>query len=126
MQVIQSGVAADMLYELREEKRSLEAEIKTIEERMSELEQQLLGSLDDQGSTMTRGRSASASITESEIAIITDLDALHEYMSENDALYLKQNRLATAAIMELIKAGEVIPGIDIVSKRKISLRKLSN
>lgn len=120
-----AGRATDELYELREKKRDLERQVKAVEEQMEELETELIGSLDEQESTMSRGKTASASITESIIPIIEDIEAFHQYMLENEALHLLQNRPAVGAFRELLDAGETIPGLSPMTKRKISLRKLS-
>lgn len=119
-----NGRASDEMYDLRERKRALDRESEAIKEKMEAMEADLIASLDEEESTMTRGKKASASITESEIFIIEDLEAFHEYCQDNDALYLLQNRPAQGALQELYNAGETVPGIRVLPKRKISLRKI--
>ena len=74
--------------------------------------------------TLSRGSMASASLTESEFFSIEDYDALQEYVFDNEALYLFQRRLSSAAIKELIQNGEEIPGIKTFVRKDISLRKI--
>lgn len=121
---IQKGAATDEMFELRQRKRDLDAESKEIKENMEALENQLIQSLDEDASTMTRGSKASASISESDVYIIEDLDEFYKYILENEALYLLQSRPAQGALEELYSAGETVPGIRVMEKRKISLRKI--
>ena len=121
---IKKGLVTDELFELRDIRRDLDRKSEDIKQKMEALEQALIESLDEEEATMTRGKLASASIAESEVFIIEDLDLFHEYISENDALYLLQNRPAQGALQELYNAGETVPGIRVLDKRKISLRKI--
>ena len=116
----------DEMYSLREEKKLLENSINEVKEKMTLLEAQLLEKFDSEDSSMGRGKSASASIAETEVPAIEDWDTFEAYLQENDALYLLQRRIATRAYKELKNSGEMIPGVITFPKRTISLRKLSN
>jgi len=120
-----TGTMIDEMFELRENKKDLEARIKDINEQMTLLEAQLMQKLDDEKQTMGRGSSASATISASEVPMVEDWDAFGQYLIDNDALYLLQRRVAVRAFRELKDAGETIPGTTTFPKRTISLRKIS-
>lgn len=113
------------MYELREEKKALEAAIKKINEQMTEVEAELIQKLDSEDTPSGRGKLASVSITNSEVPMVEDWDTFNQYLIDNDALYLLQRRVAVRAYKELKESGEVIPGTTTFPKRTISLRKIS-
>ena len=118
------GSLIDEMFDLRERKRELERELKEIEETMADRESQVIQMLDKDEITLSRGRRASASITESEVPVIEDWEAVQEYIRENDALHLLQRRVSSTAWRELKDAGELIPGTRPFTQRKLSLRKV--
>lgn len=119
-----TGTMIDDMFNLREDKKKLESQVKEINEQMTLLEAELLQKLDSEKQTMGRGASASASISNTEIPMVEDWESFGQYLIDNDALYLLQRRVAVRAFRELRDAGEVIPGTTTFPKRTISLRKL--
>ena len=120
-----TGSMIDEMFNLREERKKLEVEIKKINEKMTLTEAELIQKLDAEETSMGRGKSASASITKSEVPMVEDWDTFGQYLINNEMLYLLQRRVAVRAFRELKEAGETIPGTTTFPKRTISLRKIS-
>ena len=120
-----TGAMIDEMFNLRESKKELEAKVKKINEEMTLVEAELIQKLDAEETSMGRGKSASASITKSEVPMVEDWDTFGQYLIDNEMLYLLQRRVAVRAFRELKDAGEDIPGTTTFPKRTISLRKIS-
>jgi len=118
------GSKIDELYELRERKRELTAELKTVEELMDQLDASIQGDLNGLGLTLGRGTRASVSITETEVPSAVDWDDIYQWMKDNDAPYLLERRLSASAWRELKAAGELVPGTETFVRRKLSVRKV--
>jgi len=119
------GAMIDTMYELRNQKQALESEAKKLKEQMDLLEAQIIIRQDIDETTMSRGKTASAILTEQEIPKVEDWDAFYQYIQENEAFHLLQRRVSTAAARETLEAGETIAGVGTFTKRAISLRKIT-
>lgn len=118
------GELIDLAYITREAKRKVDAESKRLDEELDRLENQILRLLDDNKTTMSRGRLSSAAISEDTVYSIADDDAFFNYVDENKAYYLLQRRVASNAVKEKQAMGEEVPGLKAYLKRSISLRKI--
>jgi hypothetical protein len=112
------------MYDLREDKRMLEAQLKTVSEQLEAFDRLIQLKLDEVGSSMARGQRGSASISEQEVFQIGDAENFFRYLADNQAWHLVQRRPASNAIKELKAMGEEVPGITSFVKRSISLRKI--
>ncbi len=119
------GAAIDRYKEMRDQLRAAEKEAKLIREEMEELEIQLLEMLDSQDLTHSRGRKASATVSEQDVPVVEDWEAFEEYVKANDALYLFERRPATKAWRELREIGEEVPGTKPFTRRKINVRAIT-
>lgn len=119
------GSMIDEMYRLREDKRKLDNASSDIKKSMDVLDEKIQGALEAQGTTMSRGYEASASITEQDIFVIEDMDEYGRHIIENDALHLLERRPSMGACRELDQAGESIPGLKKITRKKISLRKVA-
>lgn len=125
MTELTTGKLIDKLFELREEKKRLNAKIKDIESEVDQLKNDLFQRLDKEESTVGRGQLASCSVTETTVPAVEDWDQVHGWIAENDGLYLLQRRLNSAPFRELLAQGVDIPGISPMPIRDISIRKIS-
>lgn len=112
-----------LMVEIRDEKRTLKAREKELNERWRSLEMELLIRLDEQGMEKAATKDGTASITETILPQVVDWDAFNAHILENDALFLLQRRPAAAAYRELLESGEVVPGVEPYTQRSIGLRK---
>ena len=74
---------------------------------------------------MARGRSATATLNEEELATVTDWDRVHEFVRSQNAFFLLQRRMNSAAWREAAaERGEPIPGTTVFKRRTIALRRI--
>lgn len=119
------GSKIDEMFSLREEKKQLNEQIKKLDERYNALAEEVLADLDAQETTMSRGKAASAIVTEDVVAQVEDWDAFLEYCKEEDAMHLLQRRVMNSAWRETVELeGENPPGTRPFTKRSISVRKV--
>jgi hypothetical protein len=119
------GSLIDDLFMLREQRRKLAETDRDLRDQYAELEAKLIAALDVQETTMARGRSALATLSEEELATVTDWDRVHEFVLSNNAFFLLQRRINSAAWREAAaERGEPIPGTTVFKKRSISLRRI--
>ena len=119
------GSMIDEMYQLREEMQGYTSKAIKLKEQMDVLEAAIINRLDVDETTMSRGKAASAILTEVDVPKIDDWDAFYEYIQENEAFHLLQRRPSTAACRETLEAGEQIAGVSTFTKRSISLRKIT-
>ena len=118
------GAIIDRLCELRSEKSALNEKVKVINAEMEALEATLMGKLDDEETIKACGKTAGVTITTLVVPNVTDWNAVHQYIVDNDACYLLEKRLSAAPWRELAAMGTQIPGTEPFEKRSLSLRKL--
>ena len=117
------GTLINRLYEIREEMAELAKTEKVLRDEREVLKAQLIESYDSMGMTHSRTDKASATLTKTQVPVVKDWDALNEYILLNDALYLLQRRVNSAAYRELSDQGEELPGVSSFEKIDISIRK---
>lgn len=118
------GSLIDEMYAVRTKRQELEAESKKLGEQLEKMTAAIINRLDIDETTMSRGKAASATLTETVVPKVDDWDAFYKYLAENEAFHLLQRRVSSAAARETIEAGEVIDGVSTFTKRAISLRKI--
>lgn len=116
----------DALDELRQRKKDIAAELKEVEQDFNALRDELMDIMDQQGTNILGNSRFRVSITESEVPDIVDWELVHGYIMANDAPYMFERRLSTAAWREALESGELIPGTKPFTKRTLSLRKAPN
>lgn len=116
----------DTMFLIREEIRALEAQKKEKEQKLKKLKLEYQAACAAAGTDYARGKLASASITEQIVPIVEDWAAVHEYIMENNALYLLHRRLSAGPWKELLDMGDTVPGVEPFTKRDVSLRRLGN
>jgi hypothetical protein len=119
------GGLIDELFLLREQRRKLAETDKSLQAQYAELEARLIAALDQQETTQARGRSATATLNEEELATVVDWDRVHAYVRSQNAFYLLQRRINSAAWREAAaERGEPIPGTTVFKRRTIALRRI--
>jgi len=118
------GAIIDYMLILRNEAAEHTAAAKKIVEELEALEKAVIERLDKDETTMSRGKTASAILTETPVPKVGNWDSFYEYIKEHDAFHLLQRRTSNPACRETMEAGEEIPGITIFTKRAISLKKI--
>lgn len=118
------GQSIDALYNLREEKRELNRQIKDIDEKYSHIEANLIQMLQDQEMDTGKSKLASATISTSIVPNVDDWEAFYEFIVETNQPFLLERRPSVTAYRDLLQAGEEVPGVTPFQKISLALRKL--
>lgn len=118
------GATIDRLFDLREQKRKLEEQIKIINEEYREHEADLLELMDKQDTEVGRGQSASASISTVVRPSVEDWDAFYAYVHRHKYYHLLERRPSVSGCKELFDIKGSIPGVVPFTQRKLNLRRL--
>lgn len=118
------GATTDKMWQLREDKRALDAKLKVVEGQIKELETTLFDLLDAQDTRKAEGKKASVSIGEAVVANVENWDALWPYIVKNKFFHLIQKRVSDPGMRELWALKKVVPGVQPFTKRTLSVRSL--
>lgn len=118
------GSLADRIWASREEKRRLEAEVKSVNDAIAELEEELLARMDAENTDKASGTKASISVTKSIVADVQDWDLFWPYIAKNKFFHLVQRRVSDPAYRELLDMGKKVPGVQPFPKRKLNVRSI--
>jgi hypothetical protein len=125
------GASADLIWRLREDKRVLDAQVKSIEADITALTKDIFDQLDAQDTRKAEGKRASISVNFTDVANVKDWQAAIEFIGagkRNDKkafLHLVQHRISDPAYRELRALGVVIPGLEDFTKRSLSITSLA-
>lgn len=136
------GSIIDKMWTLREAKRKLEEQTKSITKEMDELEEELSARMDAEGMAKATGKNASVSYTETISATPQGEEgwaALYTYIAKKKYWHLLERRISAAAYREVLamlngqnladldlkKVKKQVPGTLPFTKKRLSLRALS-
>lgn len=124
------GGLIDSIWELREEKRDIEKKAEAVSAKISELEEQLMATLEEQGLDKATGKTATASISTSVVANVVDWEKLYKYVKKTGYFHLFQRRVSDTACRELFenhtKKQLEATGLEPFVKKRINVRTLSS
>lgn len=125
-ELVKLGDLIDMTFDLREDKRKLESQIKDIKETLAGMEAQILERLVEQGMTTAKAGKASVTVTRQTVPQTDDFDAALDWIGEDfeNRKYLLYRRILSAPFLELTNTGEKVPGISAYEKQGLSVRKI--
>jgi len=118
------GEAIDRLGHIRAQITKLNSEVDDLTKQRRELESEILALLEDNGMKRASSFQYAASAIEETVPHVTDWDALHGYIVENNLPYLLQRRANVKPFRELFEAGEDIPGVEPFTQTKLYLKTL--
>lgn len=127
------GGTADAMRVIRDSRRELAAEDKLLVASYEALEATLLSLMDSEGTTKCEGKSAGASIGESDsFNFDQSTDAAGDdgftrfmkYVAKQKYYHLVQRRISAPAVREIFASKGVVPGLVPYVKRVINLRNL--
>jgi hypothetical protein len=116
------GQKIDAMFDLREKKRALEAQVKELDGQYADLESQLMEDMASQGTDKLSGTKASVSITTTVAAQVEDWDSFLAYVYKMKYGHLLQRRVSDPAYRELLEQGKKVPGVQPFSKNRLNLR----
>ena len=120
------GQLIDRLYKVKAKIAEINAKrVKPLKDEQTDLELQLLTALDAAGIEQGRGRTATGSITETDVPTVKDWEKVYAWIHRNKAWHLFERRLSSVSYRELLaqRSNRAIPGIEKFTKRGISTRK---
>lgn len=118
------GATIDLLWSLREERKSAEVIVNEIKEKEAAVEAHLMNNFDKSGLDGAKGKYGLATLKRSTVADVTDWPAFYAYIQKNKAWELLQKRPAITAIRERWDANKVIPGLEPKEVIQLSLTKV--
>ena len=117
------GELGQLAYSVREDKRELEKEIKALAQRFNEIKVVIYARMFEEGLDKTSVDGISMSRSDQEVPAVQDWDAVDHYIVENQMPSLLQRRISSALWNEMREAGIEVPGIDVVTKLDVNIRK---
>ena len=124
------GQAADKIYDLREKKREIDAELKAVEAEISALTETIFGLLEEQDTRKAEGKRASISVNYAINPSTKNWDDTAKFIINGKRgdryayAHLLYKRIAAPAYRELRSLGVVIPGQEDFTNRTLSITKL--
>jgi len=124
------GQAADKIYDLREKKRKIEADLKVVEAEITALTETIFGLLEKQDTRKAEGKKASISVNYAINPSTKNWDETARFIINGKRgdkfafAHLLYKRIAAPAYRELRSLGMVIPGQEDFTNRTLSITKL--
>lgn len=118
------GATIDLLWSLREERKSAEVIVNEIKEKEAAVEAHLMNNFDKSGLDGAKGKYGLTTLKRSTVADVTDWPAFYAYIQKNKAWELLQKRPAITAIRERWDANKVIPGLEPKEVVQLSVTKV--
>jgi hypothetical protein len=119
------GEAIDLLYKMRSDRLILQKTLDEAQAKETLLKSHIIQNFAEVSLEGAKGLTASASLKRTTQANVTDWDAYHKYIIDNDAWDLMQKRTSITGLKERWDNKEVIPGVESFVVLDISLTKSS-
>lgn len=125
VKAVRLGDLVDSLFDIREAKGALQAQMRTLEIEETQLETQVLEQFEAHGLDQLRGERALVSVSKSVVPQVKDWDAINQYILRFKKLELFQRRLSVTAYREAValNKGKALPGVEEFEKITINVRK---
>jgi len=113
----------DSLSALRSQKKYVESDLKTIEERIGGIEYDIMRAMDAEGITESKSAVGKVVVSESVYPKLEQWEQFADYVLSERALYLLEKRPAVLAYREQLTLGRAVPGILPYTKRKVTFKE---
>lgn len=121
------GTQIDALWQLRENKRALEADVEILKGRIAKLEETIIKALDKEKTGTSSGSRAGVSITENVVPIVKDWEKfMKEVVVKQGLTHLVERRPSVTGCREIWEQGGNLPGLETFVKRKLNLRTIND
>ena len=118
------GDIIDKIFELRQKKDDINAELKELNAEINDLEYQAICAMDDAGLDKTSTGSGSVSMKIEQYPNVTDLNSLVNWAFENGKPEILQRRVSKGVFKEYFEeTGEYPDGIDTFEKKTLNYRR---
>lgn len=119
------GACADLLYQLREERKVAQKVVDEIESKEKALKEHIINTLPKSETTGVAGKMARVTVVTKEVPQIKDYDKFFAYVKKTGDFDLLQRRLSVEAVNARIDAKKKVPGIEMFSAVTVSLNKVA-
>lgn len=116
------GELIDAYYNLREQKRALNAEIKNINDDLERLKLVIIAKLDNQKLEGARGHLATGGIKETVVGTIKDYSEMENWIYRHKRLDLLEKRISSTAFRSILEERGQIPGVEPFTRRDLSVQ----
>lgn len=117
------GNMIDTLYELRAQRLAIEKQVEELKARETATKEEIMFLLKEGGLEGAKGAVATASIQYKVKPVVTDWDAVHAYIRDNDMFALLQKRLTVTLWAALQDDNILVPGTESAAFTDLSLTK---
>jgi len=107
---------------LHVDKDMLEKELNAVKAHIYEIDEQLMGAMDDAGLMQIADDAMTVYISEMIVPTVSDWDAAHAWIVENNAMHMMERRMSARAWRESEESGIHIPGTEPFTKRSVKRR----
>lgn len=123
---VKLGELGDALYAKKQEIAAANEVVKRLDAEAREIEDELLIRMQDVGTDIVRGSSATISISENIRPQLQDWDAFSAFVQRKKALHLFERRISTTAYREMKEAlgNKPVPGVTEFTQLRLNVRKL--
>lgn len=122
------GAVADEYALTRKFRLAMEKIVEPVKQRESELREHMIRNLektrDQGGDTGAAGRLYRVQIKDKETPKVSDWAAFHQFIAVNNRFDLLQKRTSDKAIMDMVEADQLPPGIETVLVPDVSVTKV--
>ena len=119
------GRLIDKLSSLREQRRALAEKDEALAKEYGEIEAQLIQRFEAEGMDKATGKTATASVSSTVVANVTDWDKLYAFIKKKNYFHLLQRRVSDPAFRELQEQSKNgVPGVEPFVKKRLNLRNL--
>jgi hypothetical protein len=119
------GPLIDKLFKARAERLKATKVIEALKAKEELVRTEILQLLKDQGLDGAKGAVATAAITRTTVAQVTDWDEVYKYIKKTGEFDLLQKRMSDVAYRERLEAGKPVPGTEPFVVVNLSLTKSS-
>ena len=118
------GACADMLYDVRQQRLTLQKEVDALAEREALIRDHLIESLPKSDASGVAGKAARAQVRVKAVPQVTDWDKFYGHIKKKGEFELLNRAVNRAAVAERWEAGKEVPGVGRFNQVSISITKL--
>lgn len=120
------GELGDAIYAKKQEIAEAAAVVDRLDAERRALEDELINRMDEVGTDIVRGDSATISISETVRPQLQDWDAFNKFVLRKKALHLFERRISATAYREMKEelGNKPVPGVSEFVARRLNVRKL--
>lgn len=119
------GGKIDQLFQLRENKRQLEEQVKVIKDQIDAIELDTIAQMNTEGVSKATGKQATVSISQSVKPSVEDWDLFYGFIKKNNYFHLLERRPSVTGCRELFETKGKIPGVVPFTQVTLNMRTTS-